>query len=173
MARLTLGENVDRPTKVGKVPPGFRDACTVRVKDAKFKISSSENPMIMLECEILEPTEVKGVDGETYDLTGLTLTYFLMLTKDGSGATLSLMETLGLDPSIDDENPSPEELEQFKNVCFQAILFSVEEAETKRDPDNPSKFVPIKDKDGKEIKKTKMVANAKDILSRVEDPGGF
>ena len=140
---------------IGLVPPLPRDRYTLRIKQASFGISkSSQNPMITWNCEIVSPDKIK-VGGVEYPLDTVEVIYYLILIDDkGNLAKIigppnpSLMERLGLKNGIDIITP---DTNQFEGLCFDAILSAVERKETKPDPENPGRFIPMLDGEGKQI----------------------
>lgn len=94
------------------------DRYSLRIKDATFGNSkSSGNPMITLQCEIFAPEKVKARDDKEYVVAGREALYYLTLTNSAMHFTGAAMQKLGLEPSIDMENP---DTEQFKNLTFSA-----------------------------------------------------
>ena len=147
-----------------------RGRYTVRVKDATFGPSkSSGNPMITLDCEIIEP-EFVTVQGVKYPLDQVKVMYYLILVEaKGHLAKIvgppspSLMERLGLANEIDDENPNTK---QFEGLVFDAILSSREKLETIKDSVT-GQFVPLLDGEGKQIKRGyELNTQIDDILGR-------
>lgn len=160
--------NVNASVLTNQPPPGFTDRCTVRIKDAEFKKSGKGKPMIQLDCEILRPHQAKGVDGNLYDLTSIRLAGFIMLDEESIGYTVgTLLPLLGLPQEIDDENP---DTEQFKGICFEAILRTTSKDVVKKDPENPGNYIPVVDDDNQPIKQHNMLLNAREILKRVPQP---
>jgi hypothetical protein len=104
----------------GTLPPGLRKRVSLRVLEAGKKDSSKGSPMIVLNCEIIEPTEHIGEDGTKYDLTSVKVPIFLVLAGRGLGFIVKkLMPKLGLKQEIDIEDP---DTKQFEGLCFDALL---------------------------------------------------
>ena len=158
------------PVKKHQVPPALNDRFIMRVLDAQFGTSSSQNPMITLECEILKPTSVK-IGGILYDeLDGIKPTpkFYLTLTDKNKQNVDEAMERLGLEPITDIENPNTE---QFKGIVFAALLQSQERTQMKANPDDPKgKKVPVLDGRGQPVKLGwQMNYQLGNIIGRAED----
>lgn len=154
-----------------QVPPMFKERVIMRILDASFTISKEKgNPMIVLETELLKPTEY-SIGGITYkELDNKHFRIYLMLTADGLPFTLDTMERLGLTPQIDDEQP---DTEQFKGLVFAMILSSRERKAQKPDPNKPGAYVNVLDAKGQPITQGwEWVADARNILERAENELG-
>lgn len=165
----------DIKKKIGLPPAGFKGLVTLRSKKAVFKHSSkSKRPMIVLDCEIVAPTEVKGVDGLQYEITGTGVTYFFMLDNQGKNGLDHLVDVvmpkLGLTPEIDIEQPNTQ---QFEDIYFEAMVSTDENIMTRRDPDNPDEFIPVKDSKGQDVVMgTKVNAFSNEIHGLCDAPEG-
>ena len=165
------------------VPPRMKDRYTLRVKSAEFGPSkSSGNPMLTLECEIIDPL-IKVFDNKEYALDQLRVMYYFttkvinpkddeseaaMITRSkiAKGRLRELHKRLGLDPDFDDENY---DIKVWDNVCFFAIVDSKEKIAQRQDP-TTGKYEALVDGDKKPIKQGwEISAQGDDIMRRVEN----
>lgn len=164
---LRTKDNIERETKTEIPPPGFCERVSLRVKNPIFKLSGNDNPMIQLECEVFDPVEVKGPDGNMYDLTSLKPFVWIMLSGKNLQYVLDeLLPRLGMEQAIDDEKP---DLEPWKGLCFDAIMRVTERVKTKKDADSGG-FVPLTDSFGKPVTDRRLEINVREILGKVDGP---
>ena len=159
----------DVPTSTrAQVPPNMKDCYTLRCR-AAAPHTTENGTSVKLDIEFVEPTE-KEFGGKVYDLSALSFQYYLGLGEKSLGNTLEVMEKFGLDPEIDDEEP---DTDQFEGITFSAIVGSEQRHQTKPDPENPRKYVPILDGEGKPIVSGWQInAKAWDILGVAEEVEG-
>ncbi len=132
-----------------------RDRYATRVKDIEFKLSSKQNPMLVVTVELYAPDKVL-ISGQSYAIAGVEDTMYLTLTEAAWPRCKDFMQKLGLKAQIDDiDNPN---VEQFKNKTFDAIWGS-EQYQYRKDltPEQiaagmkPEQAEIIKDKDGNPV----------------------
>lgn len=165
-----MSDPTEMPVKKHQVPPALNDRFIMRVLDAQFGMSSSQNPMITLECEIIKPNQVK-IGGVLFDeLDGIKPApkFYMALTDKNKSNVNECIERLGLEPITDIENPNTE---QFKGVVFAALVQSQERVQMKANPDDPrGKKVPVTDGRGNPVKMGwQMVYQINNIIGRAED----
>jgi len=176
---IRTAENTNVAGPLSKIAPGYKGVATLRVVSSKFGPSKSGMPMISLETEIVEPRLVKSdLDGQEYDMTGLTVSYYLMMNetnKDGKPSdnfqflVQELLPRLGLESRIDDENPLFDEEKnpsgiKLDGLCFDALISTENRIEKSKLPDG--RYIDVIDPaTGKPLMKGwSFVAQTRDIL---------
>ena len=141
MAIINVGES---NAPVLKVPAGFSDTVTLRVKKYTFgKSNSSGRDQIVLECEIVAPDK-SNIDGIDYVIAGQEINFYMGISDEvvGKAKSSSLAQLkefhqkLGLPMEIDTENLP------YEGLCFEYWLTSSEKTLQRKEG---NKFVAVID----------------------------
>ena len=148
-----------------EIPPAMKDRYVIRCLDAKFALSSKDNPMVITEWEVVGiPTATGSLETSVkrgsveYQIAGLkTPRQYWTLTVKAIGRYIAAWEAAhpGEDfPGVDENNPDLAWLEGLvlnailtgQEEVMRKILTPEEKAEGKLEAD------PVLDEDGKPIK---------------------